>query len=281
MEYAVIDYPAAPRKSGEDPATYSAPNTLPVGFHPAGHLLIWEDENHCFSNLVYSGSNWGGDANLLQSLEHLCKGSATFTPNGAGILHWMPNEPGVTLYSNHGKQKRRIAESIKFTGTPSVAADGRGIVGVESKEKGQRLLYIPVDLPLADVANAWMFLQSPRDTELLSTKRGLFRPLALDQLYQFYDSEMYHCGGYDRTVPTRPYLVTTDIFWEVFAAAYEGLFQLTENNNAIPGFAAFVETGYTLLQKVAPDSKLSRAFAERPDVRAGQDRRGSGPNRKG
>ncbi|HUI43073.1 MAG TPA: DUF3160 domain-containing protein, partial [Terriglobia bacterium] len=97
------------------------------------------------------------------------------------------------------------------------------------------------DLPLAKVANAWMFLESGQDRELFSKNAGLFRPLKdNDQLFQLYDSEAYYCGGYYASIPTRPYLVTTDVFWENLAAAYEGLFVLIERRQAITAFWQFV-----------------------------------------
>ncbi len=69
------------------------------------------------------------------------------------------------------------------------------------------------------------------------------------QLYQLYDSEAYECGGYDASTPTRPYLVTTDVFWENFAAAYDGLFVLLERRQAIPAFWQFVNAANATLGK--------------------------------
>jgi hypothetical protein len=48
-------------------------------------------------------------------------------------------------------------------------------------------------------------------------------------------------------MPTRPYLVTTDVFWENFAAAYEGLFVLLERRQAIPMFWEFVHAANAAL----------------------------------
>ncbi len=84
--------------------------------------------------------------------------------------------------------------------------------------------------------NAWLFCDSNSDLDLFEKNGGLFRPLDCEQLYRLYESENYYCRGYDETTPTRPYLVTTDIFWELFAAAYEGLFIVKERDQAIPAF---------------------------------------------
>jgi len=106
-----------------------------------------------------------------------------------------------------------------------------------------------------------MFAEGSDDLALLQGKGGLFRRVGGEQLYGFYDSEMYQCGGYASTTPTRPYLVTTDILWEVWAAAYEGLFILREREAAIPAFWAFVEAAAEELSKTDPSSPWARLFA--------------------
>ena len=77
--------------------------------------------------------------------------------------------------------------------------------------------------------------------ELLTKNGGLLRDLPDDQLYSMYESEAYECGEYDQSTPTRPYLVTTDVFWELLAAAYEGIFIVEERQQAIPAFWEFVQ----------------------------------------
>ena len=120
------------------------------------------------------------------------------------------------------------------------------------------MVYVPVDVPLANVSNAWMFLESPQDLDKFSKAAGLFRPQEKsDQLFQLYESEAYACQHYyTQTIPTRPYLVTTDIFWENFAAAYEGLFVLLERRQAIPIFWAFVQEADAVLAWPLLDARL-------------------------
>jgi hypothetical protein len=122
--------------------------------------------------------------------------------------------------------------------------------------------YLPIDVPLASVANAWMYLSAPGDQKAFSDNRGLFRPLLDDvQLYQLYDSEAYACGGPDSRVPTRPYYVTTDLFWELFGAAFDGLFIVTERAQAIPALTLFVDGAADDLKAHHPDAKLAKVFA--------------------
>jgi len=68
----------------------------------------------------------------------------------------------------------------------------------------------------------------------------LLRPLDAKQLYELYDSELYgDCSG-DVSTAARPYLVTTDIIWELLGAAYDGTLIVEERQRAIPAFWKFV-----------------------------------------
>jgi len=242
------------------PKSIAAASALPVAFHPAGHLMLWQDGGNCFHAAHYQQSNWGKTTPLLGG--KVCGGSVTPTPNGIGLLHWQSGKPGIELYLSGENRAIQQAADYTFLSTPSSVPDGRGVVGQVKKGELVSVVYAPIDVPLAGVTNAWMFLQSSNDRTLLVKNRGLFRaqPKEYEQLYNLYDSEAYRCGGYDATTPTRPYFVTTDIFWENFAAAYEGLFILLERRQAIPAFWQFINGANTALKKSAPDSSWARAF---------------------
>jgi hypothetical protein len=241
------------------PSEIVADYALPVGFHPAGHILTWEDAKHCFQAVRYDGDHWGRTERLLG--REICGGTVSATPNGAGVLHWESGKPGVELLLDRGATVRRVAESYQLVSAPSSTADGRGIVGVIRTDGGFAVTYIPIDVPLADVVNAWMFTEASDDVMRFVRDGGLFRNLnSFDQLYQLYDTEMYNCGGFDAKQPTRPYLVTTDIFWELWAAAYEGLFIVRERQVAIPAFWSFVGKATAALKQTRPQSKWATAF---------------------
>jgi hypothetical protein len=241
------------------PSRIEAFSALPLGFHPAGHLLLWEDEKRCFQYAVYDRDHWEESVKLTSP--GVCGGSVTVTPNGLGLIHWRPDTPGVTFISQHGRKKELLAAEYTFLSTPSSVPDGRGIVGLIKKDNGAFLAYVPIRIPLAEVANAWMFAEGPEDQELFGRKGGLFRDLADDQLYSMYESEAYECGGYDRSTPTRPYLVTTDVFWELLAAAYEGLFIVKERQQAIPAFWEFIAEAERNSRQAIPNSRWSQVFS--------------------
>lgn len=242
------------------PSELTAASALPVGFHPAGHLLLWEDERHCFQVARYDRDYWSKSAKLLG--RDVCGGTMSVTPNGAGLLHWMPGTGGVELLLQEGAVSGHEAAGRQMIATPSSVPDGKGIVGITRTGSDFAVTYVPIGVPMADTVNAWMYLESGQDTQLLARNGGLFRDLKQDdQLYSLYDSESYSCGQPDESTPTRPYLVTTDSFWELFAAAYQGMFIVRERQTAIPAFRQFIEQASASLQKAHPQSPWARAFA--------------------
>ena len=257
-EYQVIG-PATSyvRLSGEgaDPAQNFTPSALPAAFHPAGHILIWQDAKGCFQQLPYSYWNWGKPAAVAGDP---CGGSLTVTPNGAALLHWRRGEPGITVISDHGRSTATQAREYQFIATPSSTPDGRGIVGLVARGDRQALVYVPIEVALADVMNAWMFVQNSTDEQMFTTNAGMLRPTYDDQLYELYDSESY--PAHPDSEPSRPYLVTTDIFWEILASAYEGTFIVKEHQEAMPAFWAFVTAAQKSLHASAPGSQWALAF---------------------
>ena len=261
-EYQVIGPGASQTNadSGSYPSVITADAALPAGFHPAGHILLWEDGRHCFQAAAYARDHWEGTAGLFG--REFCGGTVSATPNGAGIIHWEDGKEGVGIFLNRGAIQKHQAAGYQLVAAPSSVPDGRGIVGITRTEAGLAANYLPVDVPLADVVNAWMYVESENDASLLSRHGGLFRNLKeFDQLYSLYDSEMYSCGNIDESVPTRPYLVTTDSFWELFAAAYEGIFIVRERQSAMPAFWDFVARAHNALRQLQPQSRWTGVFA--------------------
>ncbi len=259
-EYQVIgpqsSYVKIPDSTG-DPTPNFAPSALPESFHPDGHLLIWEDGSGCFQQLAYAGQNWDQPSHIAGNP---CGGSLTVTPNGAALLHWKSGVAGVAVIGDHGSTTTTQAGGFEFISTPSSVPDGKGVVGLVAKAGAQALVYAPIQVPLADVINAWMFTQDAADRESYTNRGGLLRTTGEDQMYELYDTESYACGRYDSATPTRPYLVTTDIFWELVASAYEGTFIVEERQQAMPAFWTFVTAARQSLDAASSGSAWATAF---------------------
>ncbi|MBF0310671.1 MAG: DUF3160 domain-containing protein [Magnetococcales bacterium] len=260
--------PEAWQKDMEPPAVESVPNALPIEFHPAGHRLILSGDKGCFLSRMYSVSNW----DQAKPLDEPCGGEVSHTPNGTALLHWQPGKPGVEVVEKVSGKRWTLLPDQLFRAMPRLTTDGKGLLGWVAEKEGSFLLYQPVPLPLADVVNAWMFLESPQDQSLFSENGGLYRPLKYEQLYSLYESELYGCGhSYASYHPARPFLVTTDIFWEVFAAAYQGIFLTLERQRAMPAFRDLVQRASQELREKAPNSRLAGVFTAANALMSGQE----------
>jgi hypothetical protein len=239
------------------PNRTAAQSALPVGFHPAGNMLIWENEKKCLQKTAYVLDNWG----TTTPLDAPCSSITAYTPNGVATLGWQPKTAGLHLHGLIDKTDRVILDDQTFTSVPSQTPDGRGIVDLTVSGGRTTLHYVPIKVPLSNVVNAWMYLENGADQDRFTRDNGLFRNLAdNDQIYQLYDSESYACGGPDSRVPTRPYFVTTDLFWEVYGAAFDGLFIVLERERAMPTFKIFLDAATADLAKNHADTVLAKAF---------------------
>jgi hypothetical protein len=254
-------------EEGVKPSEMEADWALPIAFHPSGYQLIWEDKSDQYKVATYQSKYWGESKPMDIPLKK--NGTITPTPNGLGLVHWQKEKPGVGIYLLSTKKEEFQISNLTFISTPSSVPDGKGIVGLTNENGRQTLRYVPIKVPLADVMNAWMFNNSVEETDLFQKYYGLFRPNQDDQLYKLYETENYACGGYDRNSPTRPYFVTTDIFWELFGAAYQGLFIVKERDEAIPEFWKFVTAADSHLKGSSPKSLWIPVFSALLELKKG------------
>ena len=132
-EYQVIGPKIAlppPVPDSDQPQEITAASALPAAFHPAGNILLWQDQKGCFQQLPYAFEDWDKVAPIKVTQ---CNGSLTFTPNGTALVQWANGKPGVTI--RLGTSKSEQATGYEFVSTPSSTPDGKGLVGlVESAE---------------------------------------------------------------------------------------------------------------------------------------------------
>jgi hypothetical protein len=209
----------------------------------------------------------------LQRLPYVA-GTQAFeiAPSGLTALEWSPGTAGIIAYDLNDHTRTPLAPNVTFLAEPRVTADGRGLVGITDETGTWALRYTPIALPLADVADAWAFL-GPDSVKSYQAKRrhlladaGFFTDSGDDQINTLYDTEQSACGGAE--VPLRPLMITTDAMWEVYAAAYEGLFGMVERQRAIPAFSVMVKLGKTEFAAKARGSRLALMFAAAADVLA-------------
>jgi hypothetical protein len=265
MEYQVVG-PAAGvvafSSAVDNPPTQTvAPSATLMAVHPSGQPLIWQDGRGCAHLLEYSSANWH-DEHATPATP--CGGSVSITPNGIAYLSWRSGEPGISVTTHDGQPAVRAAAAYTFVAAPVSVPDGKGVIGVISKGGSRAsIVFAPVTVPLADVANAWQLAGNACDQRLFSTDAGLFRAgEGGEQLYSLFDHFSY--GGQDAAPPI---LVTTDLFWENFGAAFDGTFIVLERRKAIPAFWSFVDAAKAALSHSAPGSRWAKVFAAIAAVR--------------
>jgi hypothetical protein len=252
-----------------DPSHIEADHALPIAFHPAGHQLIWEGKNNKYFIANYDFRSWGKSESFNIGINNL--GTITPAPNGLGVINWQKSKPGLGIYLfSTGKEEIQLSKT-QFVSNPLPVPDGRGVVGTTILNGLPTLKYAPIKFPLADITNAWMFAESFEEIDKFQRHSGLFRLNNSDQLYKLYETESYYCNSFDRRAPTRPYLVTTDIFWELFGAAYQGLFIVRERDEAIPNFWQFVKQSEKHLKNQNSNSPWSRVFSVLAELHSGDD----------
>ena len=253
-------------KADVDPSNMTADYALPVAFHPAGHQLIWEDEQQDYYVANYWGGAWEDEyAALETAMEDT--GVVVPIPNGLGFINHRSDRNGIGIYLKPTGEEKMELTDYRFESAPLPLADGKGVVGVTLADGQYVLNYFPVNIPLSDVVNAWMYVFSPEELDLFGNNYGLFRSNNSDQLYKLYETENYY-RYWDRA---RPYLVTTDIMWEIFGAAYQGIFILNEKESAIPDFWEFVKAAGSWLKSSNAESAWIPVFNTLTDIANGNE----------
>jgi len=242
-------------KDSEEPSLLVTEYALPVAFYPSGDVLVCKDKNDNLFNAGY-GRSWNSEIIYLKEAAPVNKGNIAIEPNEIVWLHWTPQKAGLGVYVLPKKQYAVQASNYQFISQPQPSPDGKGVLGASMKNGKYSIQYVPLNIPLADVVNAIMYIDKQAEFDLCVKNDGMFVPKNYDQLYELYDSENYYAAD----AQTRPYLITTDIFWEMFGAAYEGMFIVKERNESMPKFWNFVGKAKDYFEKSKPDSKWNAVF---------------------
>lgn len=257
--YSVIGADIVPLHKDEEwdgsPFQMQQGSTLPASLHPSGLALLVQDEASCFTKLNYVVNDWTIDKDIDKKInkDHknpICGGFLAWSRNGLYLQHWRKNTPGVQLYSTVSDDTISLLPDLNIISPPSSLPDGQHLlVLTQDLKQQQHLQKLAVNIPAGDIKNAWMFLHDKQDIAAIDQYGGAFRPIdwqdwLTPQMYSLYDAEAYQCAA-GTEVPKRPYLVSTDLFWENIAAAYEGLFILHERHAVIPHLDAFLHSAIT------------------------------------
>jgi hypothetical protein len=250
------------------PSHVHANSALPVGYGQSGDTLDFADDRHCVQEIWHDEWDWETTAKALAGAKGVCDGKIQLLPNGTGILQWQAGKPGVQAHFRYNAPPAAVAGNVSFAAQPLLTADGKALFGIVRSGEDASLVYQPVNIPLADVTNAWMFLDEHSTkavSDHLSKDGGLLTPTPYDQIYSLYDSERY-----DREdSQPRPYMVTTDEYWELFAVAHEGTFIVTEQQVAISAFWSMVKAAVAEADNSGNHSRFANAFRVLDKLKSG------------
>lgn len=238
------------------PSSFAAPSSV----HPTGEPLLWQDQRGCTHVVEYDYyETWHGDHPLGGVA---CGSLVRFAPNGRGLIAWTSGTGGVQVFADSTVPPTVQATMDTFLISPAIVPDGRGVIGAVGRGTGRvAVVFAPITMPLADVTNAWQLGGNLCEGTLFASQGGFLQDAvardqpASGQLYSVYEAEHYGEGQ------ETPNLVTTDLFWENFEVAYNGVFILQEQRQGIPAFKAFVRAADSVLSRSAPQSMWGRAFA--------------------
>ena len=226
------------------PATVNQRFGIPLVFHPTGKLMFWYNESGQIQALRYDEDNWQKPFNpsFAKHIPEINKWDRLqFSPNSLYLLAWTPGDIDATIYDWSLKKIRSLTFDTKIRSKITFTPDGKGILYIKN---GTALAYEPLDLPLYDVENIWMYGLNSQDMNLFSTHGGLFRPTGYNQISQLYDSERYGmCGYFSTHEPVRPFLATTDPFHEILEAAFSGIFYIFERDVSMTWFNKLLTMG--------------------------------------
>lgn len=239
---------------------------IPASAYVSGTRLLWRGKDDCFVEARYGADDWEvWNKKPFDSLK-LCKGEASYLSNGGGIVHWLPDTKGATIYLRWG-DTLAVGSQFVFVQAPQLTVDNQAMLGLVRDGDATVLQYFPVKVPLGNIANVWQFVGSKADANLIAQNQGLLRASKYEQIYQLYDEEPYDLSFRDGAPEGRPYMVTTDALFEVWGAAFESLFNTNEQWSAMPAFWKMVQGASEELDRAQSQSRLRRVFATLLDLR--------------
>lgn len=246
---------------GEHARQFKVDSAVPASFHRSGMKVLMQNDKGCYLELNHYNDDWLEPLPLLWKTQPVCGNSVLYTANGLGTLTWRKGVAGLMFHAqfDNNFQEIILGGGSSFVSTPSSTADGKGVIGVVISDGVQQLKYMPLDVPMGEVLNAWLFVNTVEDFPLYHQHAGLLRPQRFNnyQLYHLYDEEKYSSCLETK----RPFMVTTDIFWENFGAAFEAAYILTERNQAIPEFKKLINYTHRYFVEKNIHNRLSTVFS--------------------
>lgn len=205
---------------------------------PGGNIIIYKAINSKYEALSYSYLDWWINASITIPST---KGILTWSPNQRSFIEYIEENGTVYILNRDNLKKRQILSDKKVTSMPSYFPDGKGLAYIHKKGGKSVLSIEPLDDPLGDVVNLWMYPYTYSQKEKMEKNHMLLFKTNSEQIYNIYESEFYTCGSPDDSEHARPYLVTSDAVLETFYITFSTLLTYVERqefSSALKEFAA-------------------------------------------
>ncbi len=221
----------------EVPKAYSTTGGDFPEWSPSGDLIVYKSKTGNNEALQYSWYAWWHPATDKKT-----KRSELSLPSTKGQLLWSPNQSSFLSYdmTDHSaffitgddSGVKKVAPNKTLTSAPAFFPDGKGIAYTFNKDGKSVLAIEPLDDPLGDVTNLWLYRFQKSDWNKLAANHLQFKHKQYQQIYDLYDSELYQqCDVPAGSDHRRPYLVTSDAVLETFYASFSALLGYVERED--------------------------------------------------
>jgi len=251
---------------GGVPSKYSTTGGDFPEWSPSGDMIVYKSQAGDNQALQYSWYEWWHSATGKTS-----KGQDMSLPSTKDRLIWSPNQSSFLSYdileqsasfipgSDSGVEK--IANNKALTSAPAFFPDGKGITYTFKKDGRSILAIEPLDDPLGDVANLWLYKFHKSDWNKLAANHLQFRHMQYQQIYELYDSELYRaCDVPAGSDHRRPYLVTSDAVLETFYASFSALLGYVERAEFKTAINDFSVKGLEVARAKKAPKEIERFF---------------------
>ncbi len=251
---------------GEVPKHYSTIGGDFPEWSPSGDMIVYKGESGENQALQYSWYEWwhpvtGKKARRAELVLPSTKGYLIWSPNQSSFLAYDVKEQSAAFIPGDDRGSIKVGVTKALLSAPSFFPDGKGIAYTYQQDGKSVLAVEPLDDPLGDVANLWLYKNQKSDWKKLATNQLQFKHTQYQQIYDLYDSELYQaCDVPAGSDHRRPYLVTSDAVLETFYASFSALLGYVERAEFKTAISEFSAKGLAAARTTKAPKEIEQFF---------------------
>jgi hypothetical protein len=218
----------------EVPKAYSTNGGDFPEWSPSGDLIVYKSKAGNNEALQYSWHAWWHPATDKRNRRRelslpSTKGQLLWSPNQSSFISYDMADHSASFIPGDDSGVKKVALNKILTSAPAFFPDGKGVAYTYKKDGKSVLAIEPLDDPLGDVSNLWLYKFQKSDWNKLAANHLQFKQMKYQQIYDLYESELYQqCDVPAGSDHRRPYLVTSDAVLETFYASFSALLGYVE-----------------------------------------------------